>query len=79
MLCATKMQDSLTPATLVSGRHDKMQIPATNKTIWRNAILATLAAFLLAIVLSHRAAAASNENAEGAAVGPPLEVVLAAG
>ena len=51
-----------------------MQIPATNNTLWRNAILAILASFLFAIVPSHRAAAASNENAEGAAVGPPLEV-----
>ena len=52
----------------------KMQIPATNKILRRDAIAAALVAFLFAIVPFHRAAAATNETADAATAGPPLEV-----
>ena len=51
-----------------------MKIPATNKIPRRDAISAALAVFLFAIVPLYRAAAATNETADAAIAGPPLEV-----
>jgi hypothetical protein len=74
MLCQTEKQFSRTPAAPKSGLRNSMQIPATSNILRRNAILAALAAFLFAILPLHRAAAATNETADSAKVGPPLEV-----